>query len=415
MKELGGYMGKVLKINLTTKSFSQYPWRLEDKRNYLGGKSMAIKMIIDLVPIETKSLHEENVIVISTGPLTLTGAPASNRFNISSISPLNNQIVSSTCGGNFGLMLKRSGIDALIITGKANQPTWIEIDEFTIHFHDATHLWGLSTSKTQEELEKSIHQGQLVIGPAGEKLVEYAEVYSQDRSTGRSGMGAIFGSKHLKTITVVGKKSPIIASIDQFNKFNTNWIKSLSKEVNSEDVSFENIDKISIEEQKELTYTGCVTCPINCRRILSYQGKMVKEKELTKLISFGSYDLKQMMNLKIIADDAGIDLMSFLDTIKKGISLKQLIKDIDLGKVYNEKKEIKHKIPDEATFLKESISSIGICVFTKGKQLNKLSLPHLKALELVTGMKITYKQFIELSEVSYQLETDYNKKRLGIE
>ena len=133
---LGGYAGKVLKIDLTRKETSEYPWTNEDRALYLGGKIMAAKILYDNIKEGTEGFSPENMLVVSTGPLSGTGAPASSRFNISSVSPLTGLCASSNCGGNFGLNLKRAGYDALVITGKAEAWTWIEIKDDEMQFHD---------------------------------------------------------------------------------------------------------------------------------------------------------------------------------------------------------------------------------------------------------------------------------------
>ena len=122
---LKGYAGKVLKINLTNQTTSLHPWSDTDRELYLGGKIMAAKIIFDLLDPKVQPLSEENIVVISTGPMTNTGAPASSRFNASTISPLTGLITSSNCGGSFGLLLKKTGYDALIITGKSEKKVWI--------------------------------------------------------------------------------------------------------------------------------------------------------------------------------------------------------------------------------------------------------------------------------------------------
>lgn len=103
----GGYMGKVLKIDLSSEKVSEYPWSDKERELYIGGKIMAAKIIYDNTNEHTTPLSDENYIVITTGPLTGTGAPSSSRFNISSLSPLTNLIASSNCGGSFGIYLKK--------------------------------------------------------------------------------------------------------------------------------------------------------------------------------------------------------------------------------------------------------------------------------------------------------------------
>ena len=118
MTNYAGYMGKVIRLDLGSRSVSEYPWTDRDRQLYLGGKAMASKIMYDNFTGSEKPLEPENIIVISTGPLTGTGAPSSSRFNISTLSPQTGITTSSNCGGNFGHYLKKAGYDALIIAGK---------------------------------------------------------------------------------------------------------------------------------------------------------------------------------------------------------------------------------------------------------------------------------------------------------
>ena len=210
-------MGNVLLIDLKDNSTSLYPWSDDERESYIGGKIMAAKIISDNVKASVNAFDDENIIVVSTGPLTGTNAPASSRFNISSVSPLTGLLVSSNCGGRFGLSLKSAGYDALIIKGKSKSPIWIEIGEEEILFHDAEDLWGMTTSQTQEALDPKA--GKIVIGPAGENLVKYAAVFSEERAAGRGGIGAVMGHKNIKAITAKGNLKPSIAEPEKTKEF----------------------------------------------------------------------------------------------------------------------------------------------------------------------------------------------------
>ena len=118
MTTYSGYMGRVVMLDLGTKEISDYPWTDEDREKYIGGKGMASKILYDNLTGKETPFSEENLIVITTGPLTGSGAPCSNRFNISTLSPLTGITTSSNCGGNFGFYLKKAGYDGLIIRGK---------------------------------------------------------------------------------------------------------------------------------------------------------------------------------------------------------------------------------------------------------------------------------------------------------
>ncbi len=452
METLGGYMGHVIKLDLLTKTVDEYPWSYEDRVNFLGGKLMATKIISDLVSPETNAYDEGNVVVISTGPLTLTGAPSSSRFNVSTISPTTNLIEASNCGGSFGLMLKKAGYDAVIITGKANDPMWIEINENEILFHNANDLWGMPTFNTEEKLEAVTNKSiQLVIGPAGENLITYAGLYSERRSLGKGGMGAVFGAKNLKAITVTGEMAPYIVSYHQFKKFNTRWISSLQ---HKRGLILSRMDeKYGSHTYASLHNNGCITCPIQCDRVYSYEKQVIKGKELEKLSYLGAHfgidDMKMMLEWKFSSDNMGLDTISFvniiLDALKKNklklesvTQIQQVIEDITykrgIGKELSElnikPNKHKNKLVSFIENLREAISATGICLFTLYGELDinnekwlkesregllsiylSFVLPYKKALKLVTGMNITVKKLNEVGDRGINLEKNYNSKR----
>ena len=148
----GGYMGHVLAIDLTARTTEEYPWTDRDRELYVGGKIMAARILADHLTGKETAFSEENWMVISTGPLTGSGAPSSSRFNISALSPQTGILASSNCGGGFGIWLKKAGYDAVILKGKCDRPTWLEIGETGVQFHDAADLWGTRTGSCQELL-----------------------------------------------------------------------------------------------------------------------------------------------------------------------------------------------------------------------------------------------------------------------
>ena len=197
-----GYMGKILDIDLSTGAVGEYPVSDTDRERFLGGRFLATKILWEELQPGVDPLSEENILVIMTSPLTGTGAPSSSRYDISAKSPLTGAIGHSNSGGNFGIRLKRAGWDGMIVRGKAPQPVTIEVTEDRVAIHRADALWGLDTQAAQQAMGKG---GTLAIGPAGENRVKFATVVSQERSHGRTGMGAVMGSKKLKGIVARGK------------------------------------------------------------------------------------------------------------------------------------------------------------------------------------------------------------------
>ena len=226
MTNLKGYMGRVLFIDLTKRSFEEFPWTDADRKRTLGGKIMAGDILLKHITPTMKAFDEDNWLVITTGPLTGTGCPNTSRFNISTISPLTNIVTSSNCGGDFGLTLKRAGYDAAIITGRSETPLHVHITQDNVEFFDASDLWGLTTGEAQEHEQLKKYPGRLVIGPAGEHKVLYACVFSNERTAGRGGVGAVFGDKKLKAVTAFGTKLPELFDEAALRELNKKWIVS---------------------------------------------------------------------------------------------------------------------------------------------------------------------------------------------
>ena len=353
----GGYMGRVLQINLSTGDVTDYPWTDKDRELYIGGKTMAAKILYDTLTGRENAYSEENPLVISTGPLTGTGAPSSSRFNISSLSPQTGFISSSNCGGTFGYHLKRAGIDALIITGRREERTWIEIDNGSVTFHNADDLWGTRVTECQRLLAEKMSSkrgcdikfGKLCIGPAGENLVRYSAVISDERAAGRTGMGAVLGWKNVKAIAVCGNHDTPVHDPSATKKWCQKWFRYLRNHPltgnqlprmgtaglvssmqmrgllatkNYTEGRFEHFDKVNGEtlaEEYNIVNKGCLSCPIKCARTVTVEGEDVKGPELETLGLLGggilNKDLYHILKWNKELDDLGLDTISASNTL----------------------------------------------------------------------------------------------------
>ena len=353
----GGYMGRVLQINLSTGDVTDYPWTDKDRELYIGGKTMAAKILYDTLTGRENAYSEENPLIISTGPLTGTGAPSSSRFNISSLSPQTGFISSSNCGGTFGYHLKRAGIDALIITGRREERTWIEIDNGSVTFHNADDLWGTRVTECQSLLAEKMSSkrgcdikfGKLCIGPAGENLVRYSAVISDERAAGRTGMGAVLGWKNVKAIAVCGNHDTPVHDPSATKKWCQKWFRYLRNHPltgnqlprmgtaglvssmqmrgllatkNYTEGRFEHFDKVNGEtlaEEYNIVNKGCLNCPIKCARTVTVEGEDVKGPELETLGLLGggilNKDLYHILKWNKELDDLGLDTISASNTL----------------------------------------------------------------------------------------------------
>jgi len=203
-----GCSNRILEINLTDNSWSVFRVSKKERYLYIGGKGLGIKILYDRLKPGIDPLSEENILAVMPGVLDGTGAPCSGRFEAISKSPLTGLIGTSSCGGPFGNHLKTAGYDGVIIRGKAKDKTIVYFDHEKVEFKDASDLWGLDTIEVQDKIGTK-KQGALVIGPAGENLVRFANISSGHRFLGRGGLGAVMGSKNLKAIVAIGKKYKI--------------------------------------------------------------------------------------------------------------------------------------------------------------------------------------------------------------
>lgn len=203
MENIIGTSNKILEIDLSSKTFDMYTVSKEERKMYIGGKGLGLKLLYERMPPKVDPLGPDNIIAFMPGVLMGTGAPCSGRFAAVTKSPLTGLMASSTCGGPFGMELKTAGWDGLLIKGQSDTPLIIEITSSNVQFKDASGLWGKEISEAQQMLGKKGKA--LIIGPAGENLVRYANIASRNRFLGRAGMGAVMGAKKLKAILAFGK------------------------------------------------------------------------------------------------------------------------------------------------------------------------------------------------------------------
>ena len=284
--------------------------------------------------------------------MTGTGAPSSSRFDISALSPLTGILASSNCGGSFGLFLKKAGYDALILKGRCREESWLEITEESLCLHNAAELWGTKSSECQEKLKTLLPGkkfGAICIGPAGENLVRYAAIISDERAAGRTGLGAVMGWKRLKAVTASGSKITVV-----HDRENTaQWMKKWTKYLRSHPLTGETMPKLgtanlvspmqsnsqlttrnyaagqfddyrmvsgeALDEKFNLRNKGCISCPIRCSRTVCIDGKEVKGPELESLVLLSSNlennDLHKVLEWNLLLDELGMDTISAANTI----------------------------------------------------------------------------------------------------
>lgn len=205
-----GWTGTLLRVNLTDGSIKKEALNLKDASLYLGARGLGTKIMMNEVDPKVDPLSPDNKLIFMTGPLTGTFATSPGRYVVVSKGPLTGAIGCSNSGGHFGPELKYAGYDGIIFEGRAEKPVYLWIEDDKVELKSAEHLWGKSVFETTDELLKETAEDARIacIGPAGEKQVLFASVMNdKNRAAGRSGLGAVMGSKNLKAVVVRGSKS----------------------------------------------------------------------------------------------------------------------------------------------------------------------------------------------------------------
>ena len=210
----GGYTGKVLRINLTDKSYSVETTDAELAQNYIGGAGFAVKTLFDEVPAKADPLGPKNKLIFAGGPFTGTSVPCASRMAVATKSPLTNAVGMALSGGYFPAEMKFAGYDMMIIEGRAEAPTYLWISDDTVRFKKADKLWGSQTGDCQQMIKNDLGDQNVriaCIGPAGEKMSRISSIINERRAFGRKGVGAVMGSKNLKAIALRGQGEPAVA------------------------------------------------------------------------------------------------------------------------------------------------------------------------------------------------------------
>ena len=353
-----GFEGKLLIVNLSNKEISEEEIDDTIATNFLGGAGYACKYLFDKIDKDTDPLSPDNILMFMTGLLCGSNAPTSGRFVVCAKSPLTGIWGESNCGGFFGPELRKAGYDGIVFKGSSESPVFLEISENKAEIKDASDLWGkgiFETSKILKEKSGSQLTRVACIGQAGENLVKYAIIASEDKAAGRTGMGAVMGSKKLKAITVRGTKRKYNAfepeGFKQATKLTTDTINSAfatqmfgdlgtSSGVDMYNASgelpikywkqgtWEGAFNISGSTAFETMFTGsypCYSCPIGCsKRVKIDEGEYktdgeIEAAEYETVAGFGSMllvdNLGGIQRANYLCNDYGIDTISGSSTI----------------------------------------------------------------------------------------------------
>jgi len=215
INELGGYTGKVLRVDLKNQRSTVEPLSATDAQRFIGGRGLAAKVLFDEVPSHVNPLEPENKLIFATGPVTGTIVPGSSRYVVVTKSPQTHLFLDTYAGGEFPAEMKYAGYDLIILEDKAGSPIYVWIDDNHVEFREASHLWGKFTHETEAMLKSEVGDESArvaAIGPAGENLSNLAILQNDYwHSCGRGGVGAVMGSKNLKAVVIRGSQGVKIA------------------------------------------------------------------------------------------------------------------------------------------------------------------------------------------------------------
>jgi aldehyde:ferredoxin oxidoreductase len=347
-----GFYGRLLRVDLSTRQ-----WQVEEIPDevlaaYLGGKGLGTYLMLQNIPPGADPLGPQNCLIFTTGPATGTAMPGSNRFGVFARSPLTGFYGESYSGGNVGAVMKKTGYDAVVIQGRADRPTLLEISDKGVAFRDATKLWGLDCYAAEDMALAEVggkDAQAVVIGPAGENLVRYACIENNYwRSAGRTGMGAVMGSKKLKAIVFHGKVSceladpaglkQYLAELAQkakdnpgvlgYRKYGTPQMVSLMNSVGAFPARYwsrgtlpgwESLTGDYLVENFEVQPRACRPCLLICGKLTRvtrgrHKGLAVEGPEYETIYSFGGLccikDLAEIVYLNDLCDRLGLDTIS---------------------------------------------------------------------------------------------------------
>lgn len=358
----GAYYEKIARINLTTGDISVEPLDMELAHKFIGGRGLGTKILYDAGVATVDPLSPENQLIYITGPMTGAAAPSTGRYMVVTKSPLTGMIACSNSGGIWGAKLKYAGWDAIIVEGEAPEWAYIVIDDDKIEIRDASDLVGMKSELIDDTLKERHGQdfSVLNIGPAGEKKVLLAAIMNdKDRAAGRSGVGAVMGSKKLKAIVVRATRKNLdnIADIDALkeatkramevireNPVTGSGLRQLGTAVlvnivnnigafptnNWQGSYAEYGDDISGETLAD-TYLvkagACYRCPIACARVIKVGDKVVGGPEYEPLWAYGgncgNNDLNTIDICNMLCNEYGLDAISTPCTIAAAMELYQ--------------------------------------------------------------------------------------------
>jgi len=353
----GGYIGKVLRINLSEQTAKEEELPLQVAQDFIGGAGFGIKYLFDEVKGGADPLGPENKLIFVSGPLSGTSVPCASRMAVTAKSPLTGAVGMALTGGYFPVELKFAGYDALIVEGKAAAPTYVWIKNGDVRFRSAKKVWGMKTTDTQQIIKNELNDQNVriaCIGPAGENQIKIASIINEWRAVGRKGLGAVMGSKNLKAIAIRGTGKVQVADKEKLKAAKGAFTKAMKEshvlypafakigtpmvvdhtcatgifptKNYTETGQYAPADKIGVDVQmtRNVGKEHCYGCPVGCSQLKlaktgSYAGILSEGPEYETMYSYGGVTGVENMDAIIAADRLADELG--LDTISSGVAI----------------------------------------------------------------------------------------------
>ncbi len=352
MKKMKGFFNRLLRVDLSRQKAHVEPLADDVLRSYLGGKGLGSYLLLKENPARVDPFSPQNRLIFTTGPLADTPFYGSSRYAVFTKSPQTGIYSESYSGGKITSALSRTGYDAIVIQGRSRTPVFLEVSDRTAILHEASSLWGKDTYETEESLLKDFGvpgSGALVIGPAGENLVKFAVLESENwRSLGRAGIGAVMGSKKLKGILFHGTKRRDLADpsslkalaesfkeraknhaiVQTYRKYGTPMLVSIMNTIGAFPTQYwskgslegwEEISAESLLEHCEVHSVACPRCFMACGKVSEvkqgkHRGLRIMGPEYETIYAFGGLcmvrSIEEIIYLNDLCDRLGMDTIT---------------------------------------------------------------------------------------------------------
>ena len=350
-----GYNGKILRVDLSSRRVEIEHPPVEVYRRYWGGSLLASYYLLTEMPGGVDPLGPDNLLIFACSVITGAPAPGASRYTVAAKSPLSGSFGEAEAGGYFGPALKHAGFDAIIVKGQADAPVYLWVHDGEAEIRDAAAIWGKTSGEAEATIKAEHGDDKIVVaqtGPAGEKLVRFANVINNlKHANGRTGMGAVMGSKKLRAVAVRGTQKPEIADPEALKgvvkEFRDNYQRQpgdlhdlgtprLINILNGSGIlptqnfkfgTFDDAEDISGEllKEKYLVKAGtCFACPIACKREVSVDGRykvdqMYGGPEYETIAAMGSFCM--VSDLEAVCKAHEICNAHCMDTISSGVAV----------------------------------------------------------------------------------------------